>query len=157
VTVYSQPDAHWWKLFLRSRTLRSGLTTGCLLALVMSGSLFAANRMPWLEHWALERNATSWGVFAIVMLLPIAAFRHSPLRLFAAGMIAWTLLTAAYWIAGMYFVDLSNILRTPFQVLLDGAVIYGVVAVVLWVASMAWQARRVPAITGRRRPGHLHR
>jgi hypothetical protein len=125
--------------------------------LVMSGSLFAANRMPGLERWALERNATSWGVFAIVMLLPIASFRRYPLRLFAAGMIAWGVLTAAYWIAGLYFVDLSNILRTPFQVLLDGAVVYGVVAVVLWVASMAWMAGHVPAITARRRPDHLHR
>jgi hypothetical protein len=145
------------KKLLGSRTLHSGLTTGILLVLVMSGALFAANRMPWLEHWALERNAVSWGMFALVMLIPVAQFRRSPLRLFSAGMIAWGLLTAGYWFAGMYFLDLFNLLRTPFQVLLHGAVAYGVAAVLLWVTSMAWLAGHVPAIAHRRRPGHLHR
>jgi hypothetical protein len=58
-----------------------------------------------------------------------------------------------YYIAGMFFRNLFDVLRTPFQALIEGAVIYGVFAVGSWVAAMALHARH-QEIESRRREHH---
>jgi hypothetical protein len=134
--------------------LRTGLYTGGLLVLVMIISLIAANRLPWLESRALERNAACYGLFVMFMLIPVARFWKRPTRMFASGVLAWTMFVIAYDIAGMFFRNLFQILRTPFEALLEGVLLYGVCAVVGWVGGMALLARINP-ITPRRRRSDL--
>ena len=139
--------------------LWTGLYTGTLLVMVMFGALVAANRLPWLDNRALERNAASYGLFVIFMLIPVVRFLNRPIQMFTAAMIAWVTFVVAYDIAGMFFRNLFQILRTPFQALIEGAVIYGVCAVGSWVGAMVLQARH-HAITPRRRhddPAAHHR
>ena len=130
--------------------LRTGLYTGGLLVLIMVISLIAANRLPWLESRALERNAACYGLFVLFMLIPIVRFWNRPARMFASGVLAWAMFVIAYDIAGMFFRNLFQILRTPFEALLEGILVYGVCAVVTWVGGMALLARGNP-ITPRRR------
>ncbi len=122
--------------------LRTGLYTGALLVIVMLGALVAANRMARLDNHALERNAAFCGLFVIFMLIPIVRFYRRPVQMFTSAMLAWSMFVVAYYIAGMFFRNLFEVLRhTPFHALIEGAVIYGVFAVVSWVGGMVLHAR----------------
>ncbi len=141
---------------LRNPALRAGLVTGGLLSFVMALALIVANRITFLERFALERNAISFAAFVIVALIPIARFRHAPAQLFVSGMLGWVVFTLGYLIAGFIFENLFN-LRTPFEILIYGAAAYGVVAVAIWVFSMALTARHHPVVHTRRRASQSHR
>jgi membrane protease YdiL (CAAX protease family) len=131
--------------------LRAGIYTGALLVIVMLGALVAANRIPALERYALERNAISYGLFMLFMLIPVARFWNSPLQMFGSAMIGWTLFAVAYDIAGMVFQNLFDSVRhTPLMALCEGAVIYGVSSVLLWVGGMVLHARHHPIRPGRK-------
>jgi len=131
--------------------LRTGLYTGALLVVVMLGALVAANRMPALERYALERNAISYTLFVLLMLIPVLRFWNRPLQMFASGMIGWTIFVGAYDVAGMVFQNLFESFRhTPFMALTEGAVIYGVCSVISWVGGMVIHARRHPIAPGRK-------
>jgi hypothetical protein len=153
----SSPDAN-----SEHPALVTGLYTGSLLVIVMFGALVAANRIPGLEKYALERNAASYSFFVLFMMIPVFRFLNRPLRLFASAMIAWSIFVLAYDIAGLVFRYLFQALRTPFQAYLEGAVIYGVIAVGSWVGGMILLARKQPIAPRRRRaqdigPGHRSR
>lgn len=136
----------------------TGLVTGVLLILILFGALVAANRIPSLETYALERNAVSYTLFVLVTLIPVVRFLNQPLRVFASGMIAWVLFAGAYDVAGSVFRDLFEVLRTPFEALIEGAVVYGTIAVTLWVCEMALHSRRHPVVSvGRRALRHAER
>ncbi len=126
----------------REPVLIVGALTGILLSGVMAGALFAANRMPQFEHWALERNALSIGVFSLVMMIPVFRFRRAPRKLLACGMLAWTIFLLSYLAAGILFTQLYRVLRTPFEVLVDGALAYGLLAAGMWISGMIFLARR---------------
>jgi hypothetical protein len=134
-----------------SPAIWTGVYTGALLTVVMIGSLVAANRIPELERYAFERNAASYSLFVILMLIPVCRFLNSPLQMFVSSMIAWVIFLAAYDMAGFYFHNLFMVLRTPFQALIEGAIAYGVSAAALWVISMIAHARRYPILPRRRR------
>lgn len=135
----------------RSAALHTGLYTGVLLVIVMTGALFVANRLPWLESRALERNAACYSLFVLFMLIPVARFLNRPVQMFTSAMIGWVIFVIAYDIVGMYFRNLFQVLRTPFEVLVEGAVIYGVCAVGSWVGGMVLHARTHPIAARRRR------
>ena len=134
--------------------LRTGLYTGELLILTMLGGLVTANRIPQLEHYALERNAIFYTLFVLFMLIPVCRFLNRPQQMLTASVIGWVMFVAAYDLAGFYFHSLFDVLRTPFQALVEGAVVYGVLAGGSWVAGMLFHARRHPILPGRRRAGH---
>lgn len=136
--------------------LLTGFYTGCLLVIVMFGSLVAANRIPSFEQYALERNATFYSLFVLCMFIPIFRFLDRPVRLFSAGISAWLMFIVAYEVAGMVFVNLFAVLRTPLQALMEGAAIYGVIAAGSWVGGMVFEARRNPIIRRRRAPVDTH-
>jgi hypothetical protein len=130
--------------------LKMGLYIGSSLIIVMFGALVAANRFPTLERYALERNAISYSLFVILMLVPVCRFLNRPWRMFASSMIGWVMFAAAYNVAGLFFRNLFEVLRTPLEALIEGTVVYGIFATSLWVAEMVLHARHHP-ITPRRR------
>lgn len=127
----------------------TGLYTAALLILVMVGALVTANRFPWLDSRALERNAIAYSLFVIFMLIPVCRFLNRPLQMFTSAMIGWVLFIGAYDIAGMYFHNLFQVLRTPFEALIEGAIVYGVCAVGSWVGGMVLRARLHSIAQGR--------
>jgi hypothetical protein len=144
----------FWLQVLRKSSLRTGILTGLLLNVVMAAALIAANRMPWLESCALERNAVSEGVFFLVAMIPVFRFFRSPRQLLFSGVIAVAFLTMGYEVAAMYFAMLTHVLRTPVEVFIDGGIGYGVAAAGIWVLAMfqfLYGHTLVP--TRRRHPG----
>jgi hypothetical protein len=133
--------------------LLTGLYIGALLTIAMLTALVGANRVPRLEPYALERNAASYGAFAILMLVPILVFLKRPLQMFVSAIVAWVLFAAAYRLAGFYFHNLFDGLRTPFVALIEGSVLYGVTAVLCWVAGMGFRMRHRAIAPRRRRVG----
>ena len=125
--------------------LRVGLYTGALLIMVMLTALVAANRVPSLERYALERNAASYSLFVLFMTLPILRFWNQPLKMFASGMLGWIMFVVAFDISGMVFRDLFDSLRhDPLMALVEGGLVYGTCAVISWVGGMILHARRHP-------------
>jgi hypothetical protein len=142
-----------WVAGLQSPTLRVGVLAGMYMIVVMVVSLVVANRVPWLEGFASIRNAFCYGAFGLVMLIPVARFRRSGPQLFLCGIVAWLLLTLAYTILGLWlFRNLFSFhySQSPFHLLVLGGVIYGVLAVAAWVASLLSHARG--EFVTRRRP-----
>ena len=131
--------------------LWTGLYTGTLLVMVMFGALVAANRLSWLDNRALERNGASYGLFLAIMLIPIFRFLNRPLKMFYSAMLAWGVFVIAYNVAGMFFHNLFQALRSPFDALLEGAIVYGVCAVGSWVGAMLLLTRQHRIAPRRRR------
>ena len=129
--------------------LRTGIYCGSFLIVAMLGALVAANRMPTLEKYAFERNAVCYTLFVLLMFVPIVRFLTRPLQMFASATLAWVMFAAAYDLAGLYFRDLFQVLRTPLQALIEGAVVYGFFAVGSWVCGMLLHARNHPVAPGR--------
>jgi hypothetical protein len=145
----------------RRSAILSGLYSGSLLIIVMYCALLAANRFPGLERHALERNAISFTLFVLTMVIPVVRFLTRPIEMYLSAMIAWLLFVVAFDFAGMVFHNLFDSVRhTPFLALLEGAVVYGVVAVGSWVGGMLIQVRRHPIAPRHhdhtRHPAHRH-
>jgi hypothetical protein len=133
---------------LSGSVLRTGIYGGSLLIIAMLGALVTANRMPGLEKYALERNASCYTLFVLLMLVPAVRFLTRPVQMFASAMIAWVMFAGAYDLAGYYFHDLFQVLRTPLQALVEGTVVYGILAVGSWVCGMLLHARNHPLAPG---------
>jgi hypothetical protein len=136
-------------------SLQTGIYMGALLIVVMVAALFVANRVPGSERYALERNAAFGALFFICMLIPIARYFNRPTPMFTSAMIGWVIFVIAYDVAGMFYQNLFQVLRRPFEALVEGAVLYGVAAVGAWVIGMVLQARHDPIAHRRRRTDHL--
>jgi hypothetical protein len=132
-------------------TFFTGIYTGVFLIVVMLAALVSANRIPALEPYALERNAISYTLFVLLMMAPVCRFRNRSLQMFLSAMLGWVLFVAAYDIAGMVFHNLFQVLRTPFEALIEGSIVYGVLAVASWVVRMVSVACREPLQPRRRR------
>ncbi len=145
------PGIRWFS-WLRNPTARVAVLTGVYLSVVMIAWLLLANRVPWLEKYADLRNAIAGAVFALLMLIPIGSFLRSPARLFVSGVMSWLLLSLVYALMGLFFENLhSRLDKTPFHLFVLGAAVYGLAAVVAWVASMLLAARHHPIGSSRRR------
>lgn len=129
---------------LRSRpVLKYGLYTGLVLVVEMSVALIAINRISALEQYALARNAFFIGCFFVLALAPVCRFLRAPVRMFSSAMIGWAIFVVGYDLAGLYFERLFDTLHhSPFLVLVEGAVLYGICAVGSWVVEMIVHACR---------------
>lgn len=137
---------------MQHRPLRVGVLVGVYLTVVMVVSLVLANRVPALDPMAEMRNAASYAAFALAAALPVWIFRREPGSLFVASIAAWGLFSLMYALAGVAFDNLFVRLFTPMNVFMLGAAVYGLLAVVAWVAGMIDALRHAPVAAGRRRP-----
>ncbi len=129
-----------WSNWLRNAPLRTGVLTGIYLSCVFVAWLVVANRAHELEAFAAMRNLGAGVVMILLMAIPVLRFRFDPMRLFVAGLVAWTLVTITYRAAEMFFSLLESRLGA-LHVFMLGAVSYGFVAVLEWVALICMEAR----------------
>ncbi len=149
----NHPPGLAWFAWLRNLPLRVGVLTGMYLSAVMVCAVLVANRAPFLEHFAYFRNVLALGAFAMVALVPIFYFLRHPMQLFISGVTACLLFSLAYSATGVFFNHLfTRLNKTPFHAFMLGAIVYGFIAVVSWVASMVTVLRRQPIAASRRRP-----
>lgn len=145
------PGSRWFQ-WVRNFTLRVGVLTGLHLTAVMLISVLAATRVGFLEPYADVRNGVAYAAFGFVLLIPIGCFLRAPIKLFAAGICGWAILTVNYALMGLFFVHLHDRLgKTPFHMFILGALVYGVAAVMSWVAGMVLSLREQPIAATRRR------
>lgn len=126
--------------WLKSAALRTGIYSGALLSATMLIWLLLANRAPWLEPFAWERNVAGAAAVAILALVPLVRFLKFPPQLFLSGITAWGIFGLAYCLYGFYFSHLSTRMGA-FHLFMLGAMLYLFAAIVAWIGTVLWNIR----------------
>ena len=136
---FSPPGYRWFD-FLRHAPARVGLYTGVWLSLVFVAWVVIANRIPFLEPLAQQRNVMATLLLALIAAMPVLRFLRSPAELLVSGLLAWSMLTLTYRILSLNFILLQYYYST-FHVFVLGAVVYLLFATVSWIGMIVWRAR----------------
>jgi hypothetical protein len=131
------PGFHWFG-FLKDAALRTGVYTGVALSVIFSAWLLIANRLPYLEPVATERNIVAAVLLGLFAAFPILRFFRSPLELMTSSLLGWGILTFTYRVLCFKF-DLLEEHYTAAHVFVLGAVIYFVVATISWIGTIIWR------------------
>lgn len=126
--------------FLPNAAIRTGVYTGVCLSLVFTTWLVIANQVPFLEHFALERNAAAAAVLCFLAAVPVLRFLRWPGNLLASGMIAWVIFSVVYRALCMIYHGLSN-WHSTFQVFMEGAVVYMIFTTLSWIGTIIRRVR----------------
>jgi len=124
----------------QSAGVRTGVYTGLCLSLIFTAWLIAANRMPFLERFAVLRNIAAVAAIGAFALIPLLRFYCRPGRLWASGSIAWGILSLTYRLLAVHFPGLEE-RYGAFQVFMIGAVVYTIVATLSWIGTVVWRMR----------------
>lgn len=117
-----------------------GIYIGVCISLVLTAWLIVANRAPFLERFAWERNLAGAVAVALFAALPVLRFLRSPGRLLLSGLVAWTIVSLAYRLQCLYFSALDTRLGA-FHLFMLGSVVYLFAAVVVWIGTLIWSVR----------------
>ena len=126
--------------FFRNAPIRVGLYTGVWLSVVFVAWVVIANRAPFLEPLAQQRNVIATLLLALIAAMPVMRFLRSPGELLISGLVAWSVLALAYRILSLEFVLLQAYYST-FHVCVLGAVAYLLFATLSWIGMIVWRAR----------------
>src|SRR5271169_1527933 len=146
------PGYHLFR-FLRNAPVRVGIYTGVCLSVLFSAWVVAANRLPFLEVFAMERNVAAVVALCFFASLPILRFYRSPAELLVSGLLAWTILTLAFRLLCVAFVLLDEKYGT-FQVFVLGAVVYLIAATLSWIGRIIWKTRAAAVSDSHHQTGH---
>ena len=133
------PGYHWFD-FLKNVAVRMGLYSGACLSAVFSAWILIANRAPFLEPFARERNVGAVSLIVFFASLPVIRFYRSPAELLGSGLVSWGLLTLTYEGFCFHF-SLLEQYYSAFQVFMVGAVCYFVFATLSWIGTIIWRVR----------------
>lgn len=136
---FSPPGYRWFQ-FLRNAPIRIGIFTGVWLSMVLTAWVLVANRIPFLEPLARQRNATATLLLLLMAAMPVVRFLRAPADLALSGLLAWGLLTLTYRVLTFFFVLLEEY-YSAFHVFVLGAVAYLLFATLSWVGMIIWRAR----------------
>jgi hypothetical protein len=136
---FNPPGYRWFRI-LRNAPVRVGLYTGLWLSVVFLAWLLVANRVPFLEPLAQQRNVIAGLLLTAIAALPVLRFLVSSGELLVSGLLAWSVLTLAYRILSLKFTLLQYYYST-FHVFVLGAVVYLLFATLSWIGMIVWRAR----------------
>jgi len=128
---------HGFELF-KDAAVRMGIFVGVFLSAVFTTWLLIANRAPFLEPLALERNIGGAAILATLASLPVLRFYRSPYDIMFSGLLAWSMLTLTYRICSFKFVMLEQY-YSAFHVFVLGAICYLVFATISWIGTIIWR------------------
>lgn len=131
------PGIRWFS-FLKNVALRTGIYAGVSLSFVFAAWLLIANRAPFLEPLALERNIIATALLALIACIPVLRFYRSPSQMLTSGLLAWSLLALTYRIFCFKFATLEEY-YSAFHIFVLGAVSYLVFATVSWIGTIVWR------------------
>lgn len=134
------PPGYRWFHFLRNAPVRAGIYTGVCLSLGLTAWILIANRVPFLEPLAQQRNVAATFLLVLIAAMPMVRFLRSPGDLLISGLLAWSLLTLTYRVLTSFFVLLQEY-YSAFHVFVLGAVAYLLFATLSWVGIIIWRAR----------------
>ncbi len=133
------PGYKWFHVF-KNVAVRMGVYVGVCLSLVMGAWIFVANRLPFLERFALERNLAAAAALGFLFLLPVLRFLRSPGNLLASGLVAWAIFSFTYRMLCLFF-ELLGDKYGAFHVFVVGLVVYMILATLAWIGTMIRRAR----------------
>lgn len=136
---FSPPGYRWFD-FLRHAPAKVGIYTGLWLSVILVAWVVIANRVPFLEPLAQQRNVIATLLLALTASMPVIRFLRSPGDLLISGLLAWSVLTLAYRILSLKFV-LLQVYYSTFHVFVLGAVAYLLFATLSWIGMIVWRAR----------------
>jgi hypothetical protein len=128
----------------RVAAIRTGVYSGVGMSLVLVAWIFVANRVPFLEGFARERNLAAALAIGVLALVPLFRFMRLPVRLLLSSLIAWGIVSLTYRALSMYFHALGS-RYSAFQIFMLGAVVYLIFATISWVCAAIWRVREANA------------
>jgi hypothetical protein len=134
------PGYRWFHAF-KNLAVRVGVYVGVCLSLVLSVWILVANRVPFLERFALERNLAAAALLGLLAVAPALRFLRSPGNLLASSLVAWTIFSFTYRLLCIFFGHLGDKF-SAFQIFMLGFVVYMILATLSWIGTLIWRARR---------------
>lgn len=141
------PGYRWFRAF-KHAPVRLGVYIGVCLSVTFTGWVLIANRVPFLDRFALERNLGAAAVLVLFALIPILRFFRAPGSLLVAGVICWAIFSFVYRLLCLFFTALNDRHSTT-QVFMLGFVVYLIAATLSWIGGLIWRARE-------NKSAHLH-
>jgi len=133
------PAYRWFHAF-RNASVRTGVYAGIFLSAAFSAWVIVANRVHFLDRFALVRNLAAVAVLGLLALIPVLRFWRMPGNLLASSLVGWFLFSLTYRILCMNFEGLAE-RYSAVQVFMLGAVLYMLVVTVSWIGTIIQRAR----------------
>ncbi len=127
---------------VRNPAFRLGVPLGICFSGIFLTWLLLADRVPYLDQFASERNLVLAIAFGLLGLAPTCRFMKSPGRSFLSSITAWTILSATYSVTELRFPRLATRL-TAFHLFVLGGVAFGLLSALAWVMNLLIVHRRV--------------
>lgn len=143
------PGSRWYDS-LQHSAVRTGLYIGLCLSAVLIAWIFLANRVPFLERFALERNLAAATLLVALALIPVFRFLRHPRRLLLAGLTAWAVFSFIYRLLCLFFAVLADRMGA-FHFFVLGGIAYTIAATLAWIGMLIW------AVRGQHAPNSEHR
>jgi len=137
------PGYRWFHVF-KNVSVRMGVYVGVCLSLILIAWMIVANRMPFLERFALERNLAAAAALGFLGLLPVLRFLRSPGELLASGLVGWAIVCFTYRVLCVFF-SLLDEKFSAFHFFTLGVVIYLIFTTMSWIGTMIWRVRATHA------------
>jgi cytochrome bd-type quinol oxidase subunit 2 len=135
------PGYRWFHVF-KNLAVRVGLYVGVCLSLVLSFWIFVANRVPFLERFARERNLAGAALLGLLAVAPVLRFLRSPGNLLASSLVAWTIFSLTYRLLCIFFSHLGEKTKySAFLIFTLGSFLYMILATLSWIGMLIWRVR----------------
>ncbi|HVS90185.1 MAG TPA: hypothetical protein VHF01_18435 [Candidatus Acidoferrum sp.] len=133
------PGYRWFHVF-KNVAVRVGVYTGVCLSLALSTWILVANRVPFLERFALERNLAGAALLGLLAVIPVIRFLRSPGYLLSSSLVAWMIFSLTYRLLCIFFDHLGD-KYSAFQIFMLGFVLYMILATLSWIGMLIWRVR----------------
>ena len=135
----------------RNASVRTGVYTGICLSIVLVCWVVIANRVPFLDRFALERNLAAAALLGLIALVPVLRFWRMPGPLLASSLISWAIFSVAFRLLCIFFLALTD-RYSAIQIFVLGAVVYLIVVTISWLGTIISRARGSHASHPNHRP-----
>ena len=134
--LHAYESLHAW----RNASVRGGVYVGVILSIAFSGWVIVANRVPFLDRFALARNLAAVILLGVIASIPVLRFWRAPGNLLASSLIAWLIFSLSYRILSMDFPGLEERF-SAIQIFVLGAVPYMLLVTLSWIWTIIRRAR----------------
>jgi hypothetical protein len=137
-------SGYGWLAIFGERAVRTGIYTGTCLGITFSAWVYLANRVPFLERFASQRNIAAAALLGLLAVIPTMRYFRDPGKMLIASLIGWSILTFFYRLMCSFFGLLSD-KYSPFHVFMLGAVLYMIAGTISWIGTLIWRVRATHA------------
>jgi hypothetical protein len=142
MTVRAHLPAYGSFHVLRNASVRTGVYVGVALSIALSGWVIVANRVPFLDRFALARNLAAVALLGLLALIPVVRFWRLPGNLLTSSLVAWAIFSLTYRVLCMDFTSLVAAMSlTAVQIFVLGALLYMLVVTLSWIWTIIQRAR----------------